>query len=835
MKKIDMDISGMHCASCAQRVEKSLKNVPGVIDAVVNLPRERASVRYDPEKTSLNHLLKAVEEAGYSGKVHGVERKLETVTLKIGGMHCASCAQRIENELRNLPVVEEASVNFASEKATVKYHRGGAGPEMFAAIVEKTGYSVLEKETDHASKEEHRDDAVLYARRRMWIAVVFAGVIMVLMMVHMFITPIPGYFPLTIVLAIPSIFIAGWETHRGTWNALRHRSANMDTLVTLGSAIPFFLSFLRFWFPVTTFVEMAASIMALHLVGRFLEAAAKGKASQAIQKLLEMGAKKANIIVDGGEEKEIDVEELMPGMVMVVRPGEKIPTDGVVVNGQSNVDESMATGESLPVEKREGDEVIGATINRQGMLRVQVSRVGKDTFLSQIIRMVEETQGTKVPIQEFADRVTGYLVPFILIMAGAAFLSWLLFPDFHSGIVRYFMFPWSNPDAPIFSLAVLAATAVLVISCPCALGLATPTALMVGSGVGAEKGIFIRSGEAIQTMKDIRLVAFDKTGTLTRGSPVVTDLAVGEGMSEERLLSLVAALENASEHPLAQAVVEEAGKRSIPLAGVEDFTARTGMGVQGRVEGVSLAVGNSRLMAEEKVDISAWEKKIAQLEEEGKTVILAAVDKELAGLVAVSDILKPDAIQAVAEIEKMGIHTALITGDNWRTAQAVAQKLGISRVLAEVLPEGKVDQVLTLQQEYGMVAMVGDGINDAPALKQANVGIAIGTGTDVAIEAADITLVRGDLAGVISAIKLSRATFAKIRQNYTWAWMYNAVAIPVAFLGLLHPIMGAAAMAGSSLNVVLNSLRLKKARIEPSFITTGADIEKQRHSTERAA
>jgi P-type Cu+ transporter len=670
------------------------------------------------------------------------------------------------------------------------------------------------------SDESDRDQAVVSkAARKMWQAAFFAGIIMVLMMIDMFVVQIPGYFAISVALAFPAIFIAGWDTHRGTLSALKRGSANMDTLVTLGSALPYILSLLSFWFPLTTFVEMAASIMALHLVGRFLETKAKGRASQAIKKLLAMEAKTARIIEDGVE-REIAVDELQPGQIMVVKPGEKIPTDGVVVGGQSSVDESMATGESLPVEKSEGSEVIGATINRQGLLQVRASKVGKDTFLAQVIKLVEEAQGSKVPIQEFADRVTGYFVPAVLIVALLSFASWLVFPEFHRALVQAVNPPWANLGVPGITLAFMAATAVLVISCPCALGLATPTALMVGSGLGAEKGILIRSGEAIQTIKDVRMIAFDKTGTLTRGEPQVTDLAVYNGYSENDLLAFAGALEAASEHPLGAALVERAKGEGIKLEAVSAFNSVTGQGVEGEVAGKKVIVGSRRLMESQGVAAESAFKAMEELESEGKTVMLTAIEGKLAGIVAVADTIKDEAVKAVAELEKMGIKTVMITGDNEVTAAAIARQIGISKVVAGVLPEGKVNEVKRLQDQFGLVAMVGDGINDAPALKQANVGIAIGTGTDIAIEAADITLVRGDLGSVVSAIKLSRATFQKIRQNYFWAWFYNGIAIPIAFLGLLHPIIGAGAMGLSSLNVVLNSLRLKKVNLEPDYKTT---------------
>lgn len=833
MEKTTLLIEGMSCASCSLGLEKALRDQRGIREASVNFAAGKAYLSYDPEVISRDDILEVVKETGFEGFFEGsLEDQagpLAEAIFEIEGMSCASCARGLEETLKNEAGVIEASVNFAAEKAAVKYNRNETDPATISGLVESAGYRVVSGGKDDKDKEGaitapggekealDRDEAAISrAAGKMWFAAVFAGVIMILMMIHMFVAPIPYYFEISLVLAFPAIFIAGYQTHRGTLLALKRGSANMDTLITLGSVPPYLLSVLSFWFPLTTFVEMAASIMALHLVGRFLETKSKGRASQAIKKLLALEAKTARIM-EAGTEREIPVEELQPGQIMIIRPGEKIPTDGIVVSGRSSIDESMATGESMPIEKKEGDEVIGATINRQGALQVRATRVGKDTFLAQVIKMVEQCQGSKVPIQEFADRVTGYFVPVVILIALASFTSWLLFPDFHSSIVAFFNPPWANLDVPTITLAFMAATAVLVISCPCALGLATPTALMVGSGMGAEKGILIRSGEAIQTMKDIKIIAFDKTGTLTRGKPQVTDVIPVNGYDKNELLYYAAGVEVVSEHPLGAAVAEKASQDGIKPGQVNEFSSVTGQGVEGSIEGKNVLVGSRRLIEGREIDMDGAGSRMEKLEGEGKTAILAAVDGRLAGIVAVADTIKDETAAAVAELEKMGFRTAMITGDNWTTANAIARQVGISKVLAEVLPEGKVDEIKRLQDQYEMVAMVGDGINDAPALKQANVGIAIGTGTDVAIEAADITLVRGDLGAVVSAIKLSQATFGKIRQNYFWAWFYNSIAIPVAFLGLLHPIIGAGAMAASSLNVVLNSLRLRKVNLDPGF------------------
>ncbi len=730
-------------------------------------------------------------------------------TLKISGMDCASCALNIEKGLNSIDGVKNSNVNYASGKAIVEYDPGIVGLDKIEEVIKKTGYKVVNEEE---SEKDTESEEIRKASYKMWFSSLFAGIIMILMMVGMF-YPIPNYFIITAILAFPVIFIAGWETHKGSLRSIINLSPNMDALVTLGSLVPYLLSFLRFWHPdVTTFVEMAATILTFHLIGRFLEVKAKGRASSAIKRLLELGAKSARIIKDG-EEREIPVKELMVGDIMVVRPGEKIPTDGIVIEGESYIDESMATGESLPVSKNKDDNVIGSTINKQGFLKIRVTKIGEETFLSQIIKLVEECQGSKVPIQEFADKITGYFVPAVILLAIGTFVSWMVFPDFHTTIAGFFNLPWTNLAAPNLTLAILATTAVLVISCPCALGLATPTALMVGSGIGAEKGVLIRKGEAIQTMKDVSVVVFDKTGTITKGRPEVTDIIVFKDSSQNDVLLYAASIEYFSEHPLSFAIVEKAKSKEMKLMKVEGFSAITGKGVIGKIEGRRVLVGNGNLMEDYGIDDSEYRKLRVNLENEGKTVMAVSIEDRIAGIIAVADTLKEGSLEAIRKIKEMGIATAMITGDNERTAGAIARKVGIDRVISGVLPDGKVNEIKKLQEEFGIISMVGDGINDAPALKQANVGIAIGTGTDIAIETADITLIRGDLGGVVSAIKLSNETFTKIKQNYFWAWFYNAVAIPAAFFGLLHPIIGAGAMALSSLNVVLNSLRLKKAKI----------------------
>ena len=745
------------------------------------------------------------------------EKNIEKVTFKVKGMTCVSCANNIEKTLGKTDGIESAIINFAVEKITIEYN-----PKKIRLIdiqkkVSDIGFELIlkEQEDNEIDEDEVKINTI---KRKMQISLTISTIMMALMMINMFIIPIPGYLLITVILGFPVIFGTGWHIHVGSFKALKNKSPNMDVLVSLGSLPPYLIGLAGFFVPIQTFIEMATTIMTFHLLGKYLESRAKGRASQAIKKLLQMGAKSAKIIVND-REIEVPINDLQIGDVMVVRPGEKIPTDGVVIDGTSSVDESIATGESMPVKKEKGNEVIGATINKQGLLKVKVTKLGKDTFLSQVIKMVEECQGSKVPIQEFADRVTGYFVPTVIIITIATFISYNVFPEFHLGIIKWAsnFLPWVNADINPLTLSFITATAVLVISCPCALGLGTPTALMVGSGMGAERGILIRNGEAIQTFKDVKAIAFDKTGTITKGMPEVTDIISLNDTKEKDILYYAGTIEKASEHPLAHAIVEKANSAEIDLGEIANFNAIVGMGVEGNLDGERVLIGNRKLMKENKIDYEKYEKELIRLEEEAKTAMLISKGNKLLGIIAVADPIKEDSKKAIEELESMGIKTAMITGDNKRTADAIGKKVGISHVISEVLPDGKVEEITNLQKQYDVVAMVGDGINDAPALKQANVGVAIGTGTDIAIEAADITLVGGELSGVISSIKLSKATFRKIKENYFWAWFYNAVAIPVAVLGLLHPMIGAGAMALSSLNVIYNSLRLKKVNIEPGF------------------
>ncbi len=818
-QKIALPVRGMTCASCVAHVGRALEKVEGVEEVHVNLATEKAVVAFRLDHTSLDNLVAAVQETGY-------EVPTETITLPIGGMTCASCAAHVEKALSKTPGVLEANVNLATERATVTFIPGVSGPADLKKAVAEAGYEVLEApETRALLEEEGEDEAerkMRQARFRMRVAWLFTAPTILWMLAEMVFGvtwPNETIFNLgMILLALPVLFWVGRRTYRSGSTAVLHGYANMDTLITLGTGASLLTGPASFFFPVANYAGVSAMIMAFHLTGRYIEESAKGRASQAIRKLLELGAKTARVVRDG-QEMEVPIEEVQIGDLMVVRPGEKIPTDGVVIEGESAVDESMATGESMPVNKRAGDEVIGATVNQEGLLKVQATRVGRDTFLAQVIKLVEEAQGSKVPIQEFADRVTGVFVPVVITVALLTLLAWLLLPDMMRLLVQAGSFlPWVNPNLSVGTLAIVSMVAVLVIACPCALGLATPTALMVGSGMGAEHGILIRSGEAIQTLKDVRVVIFDKTGTITKGKPEVTDIvAATEAVSDGDLLRWAASTEQGSEHPLGQAVVQRARAEGLALAEPQAFRATRGKGVTATVDGRHVLVGSRRLMAEHGIDPTPLEGTLRRLEEEAKTAMLVAVDGELIGAVAVADTLKEDSAEAIQELHRMGLETAMITGDNRRTAEAIAHRVGIDHVLAEVLPDGKVAEVQRMQERFGLVAFVGDGINDAPALTQANVGIAIGTGTDIAIEASDVTLVRGELTSVVEAINLSRATFRKIKQNLFWAFFYNVVMIPLAMVGWMHPALAEIAMATSSITVVTNANTLRRVEIRPEY------------------
>ncbi len=811
--EILLPISDMTCASCSMHVAKALRKVPGVLEAEVNLATEMAHVVYNPTEVTLADLIQAVENAGY-----GV--KSTTMDLKIGDMTCASCVAHVQKALKKLNGVLDANVNLATETAHIVYIPGLVGLEEFKQAVHHAGYRVEESAETSSGVPSAIDDPekkVREARHRM----VVAWAVTIPLTLWMFLEMFFGiYWPNEfiynlgmIVLALPVLFWVGAKTLSSGSRALIHGHANMDTLITLGTGASLLTGPASFFFPVANYAGVSAMIMAFHLSGRYIEEKAKGKASQAIRKLIELGAKTARVL-RGNQEVEIPIEQVHVGDIMVIRPGEKIPTDGVIVEGETTIDESMATGESMPVFRSVGDEVIGATVNQEGLIKVKATRVGKDTFLAQVVKLVEETQGTRVPIQEFADRVTEIFVPVIIGIALLTVALWLLVPQFMLKMVALGSFlPWVQPSIGVITLAIVSMVAVLVIACPCALGLATPTALMVGTGMGAERGILIRSGEAIQMLKDIRMVIFDKTGTITHGKPEVTDIIPINNWEKNQLLKLAATAEKGSEHPIARALLKAAEEQGIALSNPRDFQAFRGKGVIATVEGHSVLIGTRTLLKDHKVSFEAILPQLEKIESEAKTAMLIAVDGTIAGIIAVADTIKPDATKTIARLHEMGIQTAMITGDNANTARVIAEKVGIDVVVAEVLPDGKVQKVKELQQQYAPVAFVGDGINDAPALTQADVGIAIGSGTDIAIEASDITLVRKDLLGVVEAIWLSQATFKKIRQNLFWAFFYNVLMIPLAMVGWMHPVLAEIAMATSSVTVVTNANLLRRAKI----------------------
>jgi len=750
------------------------------------------------------------------------------ITLLLGGMHCQGCADTLEKALRSAPGVRDARVNFAAEQAVVTITPGTTGPAELVRAVEEAGYTAAPAGTagrigagDHADVAQREARA---ARRRLVIAWAFTGPVMLLMLAHMAFNLVPegpamwAFEAVQLALALPAVLWAGWATHRSAARSALQLTPNMDVLILLGSLAalvtgPLYLAGLAG----VSFAAIGAMIMAFHLTGRHVEAKARGRASRAIRQLLELGAKTVRIQGPDGAETEVPIDRIKVGDVMIVRPGERIGTDGVVLDGRSTVDESMVTGEPMPAGKTAGDEVVGATVNQRGSLRVRATKVGADTFLAQVVRMVREAQVGKTRVQEFADRVTVYFVPAVVLLAAATFAAWAAAPGAMGGAAD-----WARPvlrwlpspgEAGRWATALFAAIAVLVIACPCALGLATPTALLVAGGMGARSGLLIRSGAALEQMARAQVVVLDKTGTLTVGRPQATDIVPAEGVNESGLLSAAASAELRSEHPLGAAIVEAARQRGLNVDEPQEFESITGQGVRARmVSGQDILAGDARLMAQAGIDVPGeMLRTFERLQACGRTSVLVAVDGHVAGVLGLADALKPGAAQAVGDLRRLGIEVALVTGDNRRTAEAVAADAGIDRVMAQVLPQDKAEEVRRLQAgSGGPVVMVGDGINDAPALAAADVGVAIGTGTDIAIESSDITLTSGDLAGLVRAVRLARGTLRTVRQNLLWAFGYNLVAIPLAVLGLLHPVIAEAAMAASSLTVVGNSLRLRR-------------------------
>ncbi len=760
------------------------------------------------------------------------QESLNKETVRIEGMHCASCVAAVERSLRKLQGVTNASVNLATETARIEFDPESVSVNDFSKAVSDAGYVMAEPQAEDGSGTEkgieteiERDQSKIdAAKRRMITAWALTVPIVLWMLPEM----IAGYHFLgktvfdigMFVFAGAVLFVPGITTIKSAFKSALHLSPNMDVLITLGTFASLSTGIISILYEFgigpafANFAGVAGMIMAFHLTGRYIETKAKGRASQAIKRLLTLEAKEASVL-RAGEEVTLPVSELSLEDIMLIRPGEKVPTDGIVVEGEGSVDESIATGESMPVEKKAGDEVIGATVNTNGFMKVRVTKLGKDTFLNQVIRLVEEAQGSKIPIQAFADRVTAVFVPIVIGIAVLTFAAWILFPDFFSSIAVWAsgFLPWVNPAMGATELALFAGIAVLVIACPCALGLATPTALMVGSGIGAQNGILIRKGAAIQIMKDVHTIVLDKTGTITEGKPGVTDIVAAEGYSESQLLAHAASLESASEHPIAQAIIRAAQEKGEPLEYPENFEAAGGKGVKGKIDGNKIVIGTLDYLLSNGInpDRIILEKK-SELEHQAKTVILAAENSHTLGLIAVADRIKPDSRTAVSALKQLGMQPVMITGDNERTAKSIAAEAGIDEVIANVLPAQKAEEIKRLQNSGRIVAMTGDGINDAPALTQADVGIAIGTGTDVAIEAGDIVLVQGRLTAAVKAVRLSQATFRKIKQNLFWAFFYNVIMLPLAVIGVMHPVLAEIAMAFSSINVVMNSQRLNRSK-----------------------
>lgn len=799
--EIQINIIGMTCATCAQRIEKGLRNVPGVRSATVNFAAEKATLEYDSSETGVTDFVKTVHDLGYRVPTHKIQ-------LTIGGMSCASCAQKIERALGKIPGVLSAAVNFAAEKATVEYI-GDLGLPDFKAVVAQLGYKAYA--ADDAQEQDREKAERAREIRGQWRKFLLSATLSTPLLLYMLGELIPAlrgvlpdalfnpYFQLA--LATPVQFGPGWQFYTDSYHTLKNRSANMSVLIAMGTTAAYLFSVAVTFFGERigqheVYYETAAIIITLVILGKYLEAVAKGRTSEAIKKLMGLQAKIARV-VRAGREIEIPIDEVEVGDHVVVRPGDKIPVDGVIVEGASAVDESMITGESIPVDKEVGDEVIGATINKNGSFVFEATRVGRETALAQIIKIVEEAQGNKAPIQRFADIVSSYFVPAVVGIAFATFVLW------------YF---WGAPGD--FTRALLNLVAVLVIACPCALGLATPTSIMVGTGKGAERGILFKGGEHLERAHKLQAIVLDKTGTITKGEPALTDVVPVDGWQKEELLRLIASVERTSEHPLAEAIVRGAQDQQVQIVAAQDFEAIPGHGVRAIVQDHVVLIGNRKLMRDAGIDIGYLDEVMERLEDDGKTAMLVGVDGHPAGVVAVADTVKENSQEAIAKLKELGIQIYMITGDNRRTANAIAAQVGIDpdHVLAEVLPEEKASEVRALQEKGLVVGMVGDGINDAPALVTADVGFAIGSGTDVAIESSDVTLMRGDLTGVVDAIQLSKATIRNVYQNLFWALFYNTAGIPIAALGFLSPVLAGAAMAFSSVSVVMNAGRLKRFR-----------------------
>ena len=822
MKQLEIGIDGMTCASCSTRVERALSKLDGVADAPVNLATERASVSYDDSVLTPAAVVDAVRKVGYSPVIDELE-------IGVGGMTCANCSARVERSLNRLPGVLEANVNLATERASVRFVPATVGPEDIARAIEATGYEPRPLDEGDAEEREQtvREASRLAMRRDLWVASALTLPVFILAMGSHF---VPGFHGALLALAPQGlwdwgqavlttavIFGPGRRFFRPGWIAYRHLSPDMNSLVMTGTGAAWAYSLLVLLLPGifppdarNLYFESAAVVLTVILMGKYLEELAKGRTSAAIRKLVGLQAKTARVLRDGVEQ-EMPVARVQSGDLLVIRPGERIPVDGEVRAGESYVDESMLTGEPVPVAKRPGDPVVGGTVNQHGRLRVATTRVGKQTVLAQIIRLVERAQGSKLPIQGLADRVVRIFTPLVIAIAAVTFLAWLAL----------------GPD-PAITLALVSAVAVLVVACPCAMGLATPAAIMVGSGRAAELGVLYRKGEAMESLSHVDTVVFDKTGTLTEGRPRLTDLQVTDD-DQDAALRLAAAVEASSEHPLGTAIVAAAREHGLDLPTVEAFQAVPGFGVSAQVEGQQVLIGALRYLEREKIAVGELGKTADDYATDGKSPVFLAVDGVVRAVLAIADPLKTEAASMVAALQQRGMQVAMITGDSHKTAEAIARQAGIAQVHAQTLPDGKAAVVRGMQQEGRKVAFVGDGINDAPALAQAEVGIAVGSGTDIAIEAADVTLTRGNLSGVVTAIDVARRTLSTIRGNLFWAFIYNILLIPVATgmfypaFGLhLNPMVAGLAMGLSSVFVVANSLRLRRlraAQLLPTVLT----------------
>ncbi|MDD4665700.1 MAG: heavy metal translocating P-type ATPase [Clostridia bacterium] len=796
VERTSFKIQGVTSSASASEVERELKQIDGVKYVLVNLVLERLIVEYDPAVVSMEQINLRITDLGYAL----IE---DRVNLKVRGMKCAACGTKIEQELKRMPGVCKVSVNYVAEKVFLTYYSSQVNVKDFINIIKKLGYEVvLINDPFRISKDKNVGAQDVQKQKMLFLfSALLSLPLLFYMLAEMFLWAwVPKIFfnkYFQLALATPIQFIAGAQFYREAYYALKNRSANMSVLVVLGTSAAYFFSLLVIIGESQiksqyVYFETSALIITIILLGKLLESMAKGKTSESIEKLMDLQARSARVIRQG-KEQEISLAEIEVGDLIVVRPGEKIPVDGVIKEGYSSVDESMFTGESIPVDKKEGDKVIGATLNKYGTFKFEAARVGGETALAQVIRAVEDALSSKAPIQRTADLISAYFVPIVLVAALVVFAAWFAFLDVGN-----------------FNRALVNFIAVLVIACPCALGLATPTSIVAGTGKGAELGILIKGGEHLENAHKVDTLVLDKTGTITKGKPEVTDIITLSSFSTEEILRIAAIAEKASEHPLGQAVMERSKQIWWELQDATQFIAMPGWGVGAVVEEQEVFVGTRKLLKEKNVSIDAAETKMRELESQGKTVMLVAIGQEVAGIIAVADTVKEYAMEAIADLRALGIEVIMITGDNWRTAQAIAEQVGIQHVLAEVLPEDKAKEIEKLKAKGKIIGMVGDGINDAPALVTADVGLAIGSGTDVALEAADITLLRDDLRGVPASIKLSKATMRNIKQNLFWALIYNSLGISIAAAGLLNPVIAGGAMAFSSVSVILNSLRLKR-------------------------